>query len=313
MLKKLLPIPLIFILLLSACGTGKGNQKADDHTGLSIVATTYPLYLFASEVTKGVEGVTVSPLVNQQTSCLHNYTLTVNDMKLLEGANVILMNGAGLDSFLSNASLSNQNRLIVDCSTNIPPLYTKMIQHEGEAQVQEDKASEMDPHFWMDPGRAVIMMETITNKLAELDPSHEQQYRDNLKAATSLLNEAKETMRTRLSSLPCRELITFHDGFSYFADAFDLTILMSVEEEEGQEASAQVISDAISLIDAYKLPAIFTEVNSSDATAKAISREAGVKVASLSMIMSGKTENPGIGLYITAMEENVNTIVEAFQ
>lgn len=316
MQKKLFPIILILIFLLSACGSGQETEKSTDEAKLSIVATTYPLYLFASELTKGVDGVTVSPLVNQQISCLHNYTLTVNDMKLLEGANVIIMNGAGLDSFLLEASLSNQNRTIVDCSTNIPPLYT--VGHHDSEDTQEEQhdenlPGEMDPHFWMDPGRAVIMLETITNHLIEIDPSHEDQYRSNSEAAITLLNDANDTMRTRLAPLLCRELITFHDGFSYFADAFDLTILMAVEEEEGQEASAQVISEAISLIQAYGLPAIFTEIHSSDATAQAIAREADVTVKPLSMIMSGETENPGIALYLSAMEENVNAILEALK
>lgn len=315
MLKRLFPLFLILLLSLSACGTQQEQMGESGETSLSIVATTYPIYLFASEVTKGVEGITVSPLINQQISCLHNYTLTVNDMKLLESADLVFMNGAGLDSFLLDASLSNQNRLIVDCSLEIPLLDLGPHHHDEslEATQHEESQGDKDPHYWMDPERAAMVLETISNELCELDPNHEEQYRSNCTAASSLLLETKDAMAETLSPLLCRELITFHDGFSYFADAFDLTILMAIEEEEGQEASAQVISEAITLIQGYGLPAIFTELHSSDATAKAISHEANVKVYPLSMIMSGETETSGIESYLTAMQENVNTILEALQ
>jgi ABC-type Zn uptake system ZnuABC Zn-binding protein ZnuA len=313
MLKRFVPFTLMILLLLSACTAPKENGGTDDTTQLSIVTTTYPLYLFACEVTKGVDDVTVAPLVNQKISCLHNYTLSVNDMKLLESADVILMNGAGLDAFLEDASLSNQNRSIVDCSDGIPLLNTTPPHHNDSDENEEKDAKEADPHFWMDPERAAIMVQNIAKKLIEIDPSNESLYRSNSEAAVSSLKEAKASMRERLAPLVCRELITFHDGFSYFADAFDLTILMSIEEEEGQEASAQVISETLSLIEAYGLPSIFTERNSSDATAQAISREASVNVYPLSLIMSGETKTPGIQLYLSAMEENVNTILEALQ
>ena len=104
-------------------------------------------------------------------------------------------------------------------------------------------------------------------------------------------------------------LITFHDGFQYFSRAFDLTLLKAIEEEEGAEASAAEIQEIAGLIAEYDIPAIFTEVNGSDATANAIARETGVAVEQLDMIMSGG--GTGIGPYIDAMQGNIDTIVEA--
>lgn len=106
-----------------------------------------------------------------------------------------------------------------------------------------------------------------------------------------------------------RSLITFHNGFGYFADAFGLTILKAIEEEEGAEASAQEIREIVALIGEYDLPAIFTEVNGSDSTAQAIARETGCGVAQLDMIMSG--DGSGIQPYLDAMTQNVQTLVDA--
>lgn len=312
MLKKLIPISLTLLFLLSACSPQPQNAAVDSNDSLSLVATTYPIYLFCSEATKGVDGITVSPLVNQEISCLHNYTLTVNDMQLLEGADVIIMNGGGLDSFVSDGTLSNSKVAIVNCSDAVPALYTEHTHnHIAEAQKDAD-AHHMDPHFWMDPERAGMMLQTISDELIALDPMHEAQYRANTETAMTELGLAKERLYTRLEGLPCRELITFHDGFSYFADAFDLTILTAIEEEEEQAASAKVISDTIRHIQEHNIPAIFTEYYGSDSTAQAIARELGITVYPLSMMMSGETDDPGLSQYLSTLEENIDTIVRAY-
>ena len=316
-MKRITPLLLILLLLLSACGSPKQSSQ-EEESSLNIVAATYPIYLFASEVTKGVDGVTVIPLVNQQLSCLHNYTLSVNDMKTLEGADLLLLNGAGLDAFLESIPLSQEKTVVIDCSANIEPLYTsghshdQDAEHEGEEADHAEDGESVDPHFWMDPARAAVMVDNIAAALADFDPTHGDQYKANGEAAVTALQEAKAQMAARLENLLSRELITFHDGFSYFADAFDLTILMAVEEEEGQEASAHVIKEALQLIEGHGLAAIFTEEFSSDATAKAIGAEGGVAVHPLSLIMSGDTENPGIETYLRKMDDNISTILRAF-
>ena len=119
-------------------------------------------------------------------------------------------------------------------------------------------------------------------------------------------------MKTSLESLSCRELITFHDGFSYFADAFDLTILRAMEEEAGSEASAREVVDIVAEIRLHQLPAIFTEVNGADATAQMIHRECGVPIFSLDLMMSDHGQDPGIAAYLAMLQTNVNTLREAY-
>jgi ABC-type Zn uptake system ZnuABC Zn-binding protein ZnuA len=116
-----------------------------------------------------------------------------------------------------------------------------------------------------------------------------------------------------LSQLSCRQLITFHEGFSYFADAFDLDIVAAIEEEAGSEASAKEIVEMVSLIGTYQLPTIFVEENGSDATAKAIQRECGVDISSLSMMMSGPEEYSETNNYETYLRQNLDTIKEVLE
>lgn len=319
MIKKLLPLLMMTGLLLTACAPAAAPDTGggEDEDSLSIVATTYPLYLFASEVTRGAEHVTVSLLLTQEVSCLHDYTLTVQDMKRLEQADVLVINGAGLDDFVADtlgALPQREAAILVNCSQGMP-LLTAAEAHDHDDADHDDAdhdSGALDPHYWMDPALAATAVKTIADSLTRLQPEEETLYRSNAEAAVLALQSARQDMQTRLEPLIARELITFHDGFQYFAEAFNFTILLSIEEEEGNEASAQVIAEAANLISGYGLPAIFTEVNSSDATAQAIARETGVAVYPLSMLMSGPTESPGIQRYLDGMNQNIDTILEAF-
>ncbi len=294
-MKKLLAPACALALLLAGCGQPAAPAAEDDT--LRVLATTYPVYLFTTAVTQGVEGVEVSLLVNQQTSCLHDYTLTVADMKAIEGAELIVMNGAGLEDFMDDA-LAASDAPVIECSAGIDLL--PALGHEGH-----DHDTEYDPHIWMSYENAAVMLENIKTGLETLDPDHGEAYTSNLAAAVDEL----EYDQDKLTALADKPLITFHDGFQYFAQATGLNLLKAIEEEEGAETSAAEIKEIVSLIGEYNIPAIFTEVNGSDATAQAISRETGCSVYQLDMIMSG--DGTGMEPYVEAMEQNMDTIAEA--
>lgn len=294
MKKRLLTALLTMILLLGGCARAQiGENK------LHILCTTYPVYLFTTAVTEGVEDVEVSLLVNSQTSCLHDYTLTVNDMKAIEAADVIVMNGAGLEDFMDDA-LSQSEAAVIDCSEKIDlmPL-AEDHGHEGHGH------GEYDPHFWMIGEGAIVMMSSIARGLDRLDRDNMDAYQANLATAVAQLSDDPLAD----AALSCPYLITFHDGFQYFAHDNGLTLLKAIEEEEGATASAAEIKEIVDLIEAYDIPAIFVEKNGARATAEAISRETGCAVYELDMLMSG--EGTGIQPYIDVMEANLNTILEA--
>lgn len=308
-------LAVLFLFSLSGCA---GSSSAAEEDGkLHILATTYPVYLFTTALTGGMEEVEVTRLINGEVSCLHDYTLSVNDMKAIEKADVIVMNGAGLEDFMSDA-LDRSDAAVINCSEGIALLPAQG--HEGHGH-EEEESGHYDPHIWMDPDRAVQMLENIRAGLAAVVPNLAEALQTNTDAALELLDPGRQglagpslcALATNHSSLRalCTDLsfITFHDGFQYFAQAFDLDLLRSIEEEEGSEASAQEIKEIVSLIGEHRIPAIFTEVNGSDATARAISRETGVAVRQLDMIMSG--DGVGIQPYIDAICADLQTIAEA--
>lgn len=276
---------LLTFLVLPFCG-----RPAAEEARLTVVCTTYPIYLFASSVTEGVDGVAVERLDTGSVSCLHDYSLSMADMKKLERADVIAVNGAGLEEFLEDA-LQTSNAAVIDCSQGVALLENLSHRHdENDHDHDGHDHGHWDPHYWMDPANARIMAANLETGLSGIDPDHAAEYEGNaVRTEKSLLHVEEEARALLEQYLPrgVPGLITFHDGFQYFAAAFDLPLLAAIEEEAGSEASAHEIVEITELVKEYGIPVIFTEKNGSDATAKAISRETGCRVARLTMIMDG--------------------------
>ena len=144
----------------------------------------------------------------------------------------------------------------------------------------------------------------ICESLCSQYPAHSDIFQQNLSSLIADLDTLEAYGQTQLSALRNHDLITFHDGFGYFAESFGLHILEAVEEESGSEASAQELKHLITVVREHDLPAIFIEINGSVSAADVISRETGAKVYALDMAMSGDS-------YFDAMYRNIDTIKEA--
>lgn len=281
------------LALLTACGKAPTPSPSDTTT---VACTTYPVYLLTQAVAAHVPDTEVELVINQQLSCLHNYTLTMSDMKTIASADLLVINGAGLESFLED---------VLD-------LYPYLDASEGLELRWNEEEGETDPHCWLDPTLAGQMAQNIADGLSETDSVHAERYQANADAICVELADLQETLKLELAPLSCREIIPFHDGFSYFADAFGLDILASVEEEEGSEASARQINELSELIRAYNIPCVFIEKNGSDSAARALSQECGIQVAALDMGMSGDETGGGLAAYEALLRRNIDTIREAY-
>ena len=307
-MKKVLSV-LLAALLLTAGGCSAA-QNGEEESRLKVVASTYPTYLFASAVCDGVDGVSVERLNTGETSCLHDYTLSVDDMRKLERADVIVLNGAGLEDFMSDA-LATSSAQVIDCSGGVELLENLAHDHE-EGDEEDHDHGHYDPHIWMDPENAVVMVENLYQGLSQADPDHDQIYRENQASVTALLSSWDAEFQEVLTRAETEVsgLITFHDGFQYFAKAFGFPLLAAIEEEAGSEASAKEVTEITQLVKEYELPVIFAEVNGSDATAQAISRETGCAVGQLTMLMDGPDSE--LSNYYDGLKNNITAVVNGF-
>ena len=263
-----------------------------------IAATTLPVYEFTRELCAGTP-LTVTRLVTEQVSCLHDYSLNVRQVKAAEAAEVLVISGGGLEDFMEDLLTG---RPLIDASEGIGLLCGE--EHEEEHEHDHGHSHEQDPHIWLSPVLAQQMARNICVGLTARYPDYGPIFEKNLASLLEKLEELQQYGEETLSALSCREMITFHDGFAYFADAFSLTILEAVEEESGSEASAGELIHLIELTREHHLPAIFTERNSSASAASVISRETGAQIYELDMAMAGDS-------YFDAMYRNMDSIKEA--
>ncbi len=287
MKRKLFTLLGVCALLLVGCTEKAAGQ---------VVATTAPVYNFTSTLCEGTP-LRVSQLVTESVSCLHDYTLKVEQVKAVEKAEVVVLNGAGLEDFMEDILCSKD---AIDASSGI----TMLFEEEGHAKAHHrEDHHEDDPHIWLSPENAAVMAGNICKGLCEKYPKYESIFRSNCAKLISELEKLKRYADSELSALSTRELITFHDGFGYMAEAFNLRILASMEEESGSEASAKDLIFLVDTVKEHKLPAVFTEVNGSPSAAAVISRETGCAVFPLDMAMNTD--------YFEAMYANIQTIKEA--
>ena len=288
-------------LLLSVLITGCSTQTAP----AQVAATTLPVYEFTARLCEGTP-ITVTRLVTEEVSCLHDYSLNVRQVKAAESAELIVISGAGLEEFLEDLLL---NARIADASQGIDLIIPEEHHHHGsedDADEHEGHHHEQDPHIWLDPANAMIMAENICRELISRYPGHEAAFASNLQSLKADLAVLQTYGAEQLQTLSCRDIITFHDGFSYLAQAFDLHILEAIEEESGSEASAKELIHMIEEVEHHQLPAIFTEKSGSVSAAGIISRETGAGTYALDMAMAGDS-------YFSAMYHNIRTLKEALQ
>lgn len=275
------------LLLLTGCGTRQESS--------TIAATTLPVYEFTLRLCEGT-GITVTRLVTEPVSCLHDYSLNVSQVRAVEAAELVVISGAGLEDFMEDLL---QNRDVIDCSVDIP-LAACAEEHDHD---HDHHHHENDSHIWLSPKNAKLMAANICEGLCVRFPRHRAAFEANLAELLADLDVLQAYGEETLANLSCRELVTFHDGFFYFAESFDLTILEAVEEESGSEASAQELKHLIGIVREHDLPAIFTETNGSASAAAVVARETGVSIGTLDMAMGGDS-------YFEAMYHNIDTIKE---
>lgn len=288
-MKRLLLLPIIGLLLvlMGGCHTPSDSD---------IVATTLPVYEMTQYLCRDT-GLSVARLITEQVSCLHDYSLKVSHMKMIESAQVIVVSGGGLEAFLEDAIGENQR--IIDASTGISL-------HEEGSHHHDADDQDADAHIWLDPQNGKTMANNICLGLCDLYPEYASAFQNNADALQKEFDAVIEYAEKQLSDLSCRELITFHDGFGYMADAFDLDILHAIEEEAGSEAPASELIELCDLVESHKLPAIFTEKNGSASAASVISAETGCRVYTLDMAISGNG-------YFDALYYNIDTLKEALE
>ena len=290
----------VLSLLLTGCGGQQAQREAAKDGEFVIVTSFYPIYIEVLNITEGVEGVKVVNMTKPQTGCLHDYQLTTEDLKTLEGADALVVNGAGMESFLDKVTAQQQSLKIIDASRSDNIHLLK----DGE---------EDNPHVWLSVTYAIEQVKAITSQLCEADPEHEKQYRDNAMAYVVKLMDLREEMHGELDSLPHKDIVTFHEAFPYLAKEFRLNIVSVIEGEPGTEPAPKELEELIAKVQGLPVKVLFTEPQYSPAAAETIARETGARLYQLDPVVTGESSPEAKDAYIDTMRKNMKVLKEALQ
>ena len=262
---------------------------------LRVVTSFYPVYVAVLNVTAGIPGVEVSNLASPHVGCLHDYQLTAGDVRRLADADLLLVNGAGMEPFLGKVAQQSPGVRVVGVS-------------EGIALLDDN------PHVWVSLEGARRQTENIAAALAAAAPDRADAFRANASAYNASLSALEEKMRAALAPYAGTPIVTFHEAFPYFARDFDLDLAGEIEREPGAEPSARELADTVKLVRERKVKALFAEPQFPDQSAQVVARETGVRVYSLDPAVTGPTDpEEARGAYLRAMEKNLEVLQEALR
>ena len=300
MKKKGFVLFLLTVLLFTACGTDKNKTEETDK--LTVVTSFYPVYLLAQEITQGAEGITLENMAQPQTGCLHDYELSISDMKLLETADVFIING-GMESFLNQALERYPDLTVIDTSEGISLLEEEGHHHHDEEEEAADE-HEGNSHIWLSPARAAQQAENIAAALSEMDKADAAVFAKNAanfkKETDALLQEAAQI------ALPeDTEAEVFHEGFAYFAELFGMEIASGIFVDEYQVPSAKELTEAADEAREHNIRFFLTAADDGRIYAETLAGETGETITLLDPLTTAAE-----GSYTERMRKNIEAVAE---
>ena len=299
---------ILCICLLWLIPTGCTPRQTVDPPRFRIVTSFYPLYIMALNITDGIEGVQVDNMAGQQTGCLHDYQLQSKDMKNIEQADVFVINGAGMESFMEKVTDQLPDLRVIDSSEGISLLMSGEESHDHDEEVYDHDHGDANPHIWVSTSNCMQQVRTIADGLKEADPEDADAIEENAQEYLAKLSALRGRMHKTLDNLPNRDIITFHEAFPYFAEEFDLHIVKVVNREPDSQPSAKELADTIRLIESTGVKAVFAEPQYSTDAAQIIAQESGAEVYILDPAVTGENDPDA---YLRAMEQNMEVLKEA--
>ncbi|AEV67675.1 metal ABC transporter substrate-binding protein [Acetivibrio clariflavus] len=319
---RILPILLAAILILTSCGkTYSKNSNVDtEENGITIVTSFYPMYIFTKNITKDVNGVKVINMAEPKTGCLHDYQMTPSDMKKVEQADIMVINGAGLESFIEKIIKERPQLKIIEASKGLELLNGESSHESGDIEEdeheedseQKDHEHSVNAHVWVSITGAIAEVKNIGEQLAAADPDNAEKYRKNTEEYVKKLEAQREKMLNALKGIENRNIVTFHEAFPYFAKEFDLNVIEIIETEEGSSPSAGELAGKIKKIKESNVKALFTDPQNVTNIVQTVSKETGIKVYELDPVVTGP-EEPDLDAYIKAMDKNLDVLLEALK
>jgi len=290
-MRRVLPSVLPWLLCLLALAIPARAQER-----LNVVGSFSILADFARAI--GGDRVDVMTLVGPNAD-VHVYTPAPSDAKTIAGAKLVIVNGLGLEGWLPRLVQSAGGKAtIVVASTGIAPL---------------KRGAEADPHAWQSVPNAKIYVANIRDALAAADPADAAAFHANAGRYLAELGALDAEVRAAVANIPPerRKVISTHDAFGYFAEAYGIAFIAPLGVSTETEPRARDIAGIIGQIKQAKIPAVFLENMSDDRLIGRIAAESGAKLGGTLYSDALTSEKGDAPTYIAMVKHNITALTSA--
>ena len=287
-----------------------------------IVTSFYPMYVMTANLIDGISELQVTNLSEPKTGCLHDYQLTPADLKLLSKADLFVINGCDMESFLDNVMEEYQDLTIVETTSGQTPIQGEEHDHEQEDVDHEeehdheeahDHAHESNGHMWMSVASYRGQVEYLAERLCEQYPMYATQIADNAKAYDSQLEALAQRQEKLTAKTGGTDVVLLHSAYAYVAKDYgwEVSVLLDLDEEDQVAAlSAGDLALAVSEINEKGIRVILAEETYGASVAESLEQETDAKVVYLDTCNRGEFS---LDSYLVSMNHNIDLLYEALE
>ena len=288
---------------------------------ISVVTSIKPLHSLTSYI---MEGVGEPELIIDGVASPHNFQIKPSHAKMLQNADLVIWIGEDLESFLPTALKSIPKDAVVFELLDQSGLKKLKFReknifeghddhgHDEHAKKEDDHGHDdhghghgsFDPHIWLDPANAKVIVKKITNQLSKIDKDNASTYKANskkvIKDLDGLIKEVKNEINKDAS------FVVFHDAYQYFEKRFGLSVIGALTVNPDVMPGAEQLSEIREVIEHEKAKCIFSEPQFNPNIINSIASDTGVKTGILDPL--GANINKGKGMYFQLIKDMSNSL-----
>lgn len=307
MSRRLVVTLVALLAVVAACGGTTGSPAASN-SSYRVVATT-SVFADLARLALG-DTVQIDSIVPAGID-VHTFEPAPSDAAKIAAADLILMNGLGLDDWVSSlieaAQQSDVNVVRLGEDLNTVGTWSYLASPEG------DPEHAYDPHVWLDPAGAELYVKRIAERVSQEQPELASAIAATSANGLAQIRALDVEVSAMFAAIPAenRKIVTFHDAFGYYARAYDITIVGVAIASPGQDPSAREIAALIDAIRASGVTTVFSEVQFPSKVLTSIAAETGATV--LADLYSDALGTAPGDTYLGAMRANATAIAASMQ
>ncbi|MCG2737244.1 MAG: zinc ABC transporter substrate-binding protein [Candidatus Methanoperedenaceae archaeon] len=289
LMKHVFTLILLIILLVIFTGCVEVPQTEKEiNKRIGVVVSILPQAEFVEKV--GGDKVQVVVMVPPEASP-HTYEPTPSQLKEVSKAKMYAKVGSGVEfelAWMDKIISVNKGMLVIDCSKRMELIEGE---HDGEPHEHKEEHEHhgVDPHIWLSPKNAKIMVENIYQGLIQIDPANQEYYARNKEKYLQELDELDNEITQALSGKKNRKIMVYHPAWAYFARDYGLEQIPI--EGEGKEPTPQGIANLIKQAKENNITVIFASLQFSTKSAEVVAKEIDGEVVLISPLEKSYLEN----------------------